>query len=116
MTETKDRKASDVRIYCDNDESGDGKRWQLVPDVTSIPDAQKNSKKPFDEQQWWDHINQIFQVKGAKGMQDVDDKGDKSGLAQTYRKRPDPDTADGENKERESITVCEPSVFKMLYF
>ena len=103
MTPT-DWKASDVRIYCDNDATddkpGDGRRWQRVPDLPNASSKSKNSKKPFAQAQYWDHINQIFRRAGSRGCQDPGVHT----AAQTYKIK-DKDEATDQNPDRETITV-----------
>ena len=113
MTEAPNWESSDVRIYCDNDDQGPGKRWQPVPDVKGVSKKKANSNQPFDKQLWWDHINEIYRAYGSKGVQDTSNG---VGLGQTYTL-----TFDGESdqkKGRQSITVCLilPMIWRCLHF
>lgn len=97
------REASDVRIYCDNDDAGQistGKRWQPEPDLPLAGKKSKNSKKAFADQRWWDHVNKIYRRPGSQGVQDDDVET----WGQTYKLRAD--NVAGENPDRETITVC----------
>lgn len=96
-----DRKSSDVRIYCDNDE-----RWSLVPDLTSKKLRKAgllNSQLPKEKQQWWDENNFIYRSASGKGC------GDDGTMAQTYNIKTegtyDLGTQDGQKATREAITV-----------
>ena len=103
MTSATTREASDVRIYCDNDDAGaisTGKRWQPEPDLPNAGKKSKNSKKQFADQMWWDHVNKIYRRPGSKGVQDEDVET----WGQTYKFSAK--DVDGENPDRESITVC----------
>ena len=103
VTPTITLEISDVRIYCDNDDAGqisDGKRWQPIPDLPGAGKKSKNSKKPFAQQQWWDHINRIYRKPGSMGVQDLNHQT----LGQTYKIRDE--QAAGQNPSRETITVC----------
>ncbi|KAL8742785.1 MAG: hypothetical protein Q9190_004793, partial [Brigantiaea leucoxantha] len=44
-----------LRIYCDND-----RRWKLLPDKKGDPDP--NSKRPVDDQIWYDPLNLALQI------------------------------------------------------
>lgn len=98
MTPAASLEVSDVRIYCDNDEAGAGKRWQLMPDPPGAGKKPKNSERPFDKQRWWDPINRIYQIRGSRGAQSSDGI---TGV--TYRFRAS--DAAGQNPDRETITV-----------
>ena len=89
---------SDVRIYCDNDEYGPGKRWQLVPDVAGAETP--NSKQPFKKQQYLDHINQVTRHTGYMGCQKSPDI-----LGVTYSMTLTPDTGTDQNPKRAVISV-----------
>ncbi|KAK4695082.1 hypothetical protein P7C71_g2592, partial [Lecanoromycetidae sp. Uapishka_2] len=106
MTQTTDLESSDIRIYADNDDMSQGGRWQPVPDLAFASKKERNSRKPFDQQQWWDHINKIYRRMGGKGVQD--DTTDT--LAQTYKLKDTRDpfaTPTGpQNPNRESITIA----------
>ena len=102
ITSTLDWKSADVRIYCDNDDAGPGKRWQLAPDLPNAGKKSKNSKRPFETALYWDAGNQIFRRPGSKGCQD----DDVVTFAQTYKFKDTPDEATDQNPNRETITVC----------
>lgn len=100
MTKTDNWEASDVRIYCDNDNmDGANARWKRAP-------GNANKRKPFEQQIWVDKLNQMTRRPGSKGCQDEDQEGQLFTLAQTYKLRVDPDPLkDTHNPERETITV-----------
>ncbi|ORY19377.1 hypothetical protein BCR34DRAFT_551927 [Clohesyomyces aquaticus] len=104
LKQTDDKKASDVRIYCDNDDAGQqGNRWQLKP-------GKKNRKAPFEDQTWWDEQDAIYRPKGSKGCQSEDDEGRTDGtLAQTYKTKdlPQYDMLPDHNPNRETFTICD---------
>lgn len=111
ITQTDDLKAADVRIYCDNDEYGKDKRWKLVPDLPGAGKKSKNSKKPLEQQSFWDDTNYIYRKQGSFGCQDK--KVDT--LAQTYGNDKTRENAEGkgadQNPKRQTITVrCRDSV------
>ncbi|KAG4441591.1 hypothetical protein IFR05_002926 [Cadophora sp. M221] len=99
-------KQSDIRIYCDNDN-----RWELIPDKIGGRKVGgkkpiKNSKKPAEEQAWWDPMNFIYRPTGSYGCQDREGQT----LAQTYKTK-DEGLSDlglkaGHVARREVITVC----------
>ncbi|KAI9646000.1 hypothetical protein NHQ30_005438 [Ciborinia camelliae] len=101
-TATSDFKGSGVRIYCDNDSAGKGKRWVPAPDLAGSAKKSKNSKKPFELLTWWDSGNQIFRKIGAMGCQDLDVVT----LGQTYKFKYPRYTDSDQNPNRESVTLC----------
>lgn len=60
--------ASDVRLYCDDDQSGNLGRWRLMPDYPK--DKTPNSQLPVDQQQWWDIENYVTRPRGDYGCKD----------------------------------------------
>lgn len=93
--------SSEIRLYCDNDDAGPGKRWQLVPDVAGDPNP--NSKRPAGKQRWWDHVNYIFRSPTTNGCKD------KGTYGETYSMQASAKAASGQNPNRETITVCGPA-------
>ena len=88
---------SDIRLYCDDDAAGPGKRWQLVPDIPNDPNP--NSKRPVGQQRWWDQVNYVFRASNTKGCKDTGTYGE------TYRLASAVKAAAGQNPTRETITV-----------
>jgi len=104
LTPASSVESPDIRLFCDNDDAGPGKRWQLVPDIedASIPVTAQNCRKSPQDQQWWDHINKLYREPGDTGCQDktVDT------FAYTFDIRVKGEKAAGQNINREVIVVC----------
>ena len=96
---TLDRVASDVRIYCDNDPYGEGKRWTLVPDIDR--DAHPNSQRTFGvDQEWEDVLNAVGRTTISRGCQSPAIQGE------TYNILRNPQgTVQNQNSKRAVITV-----------
>ena len=74
MTPTSSFDASDVRLYCDDDESGNSGRWRLLPDYAKHETP--NSKLPADKQNWWDIDNYVTRAPGIYGCKDPGTQGE----------------------------------------
>ena len=80
MVKTEDQLSSDIRIYCDNDEFGPGKRWTITPNDPDDPVYVKNDQLPRLKpkgapdttplQQWQDETNWIRMSRGTMGCMD----------------------------------------------
>jgi hypothetical protein len=53
--EVEARRASEIRIYCDNN-----KRWELRGDDPDQEEGERNSARDEERQEWIDHTNQII--------------------------------------------------------
>ena len=75
MTFEPDQHKSDVRIYCDEDEMGPGKRWTLVPDIANDPNP--NSRRTLGtDQEWEDLSNHVRRTETTQGCKDADTFGE----------------------------------------
>lgn len=99
MSKSPDRAASNIRIYCDNDEAGVGKRWTLVPDIPDDPYPNSHRIRGRD-QEWQDTLNGMGRTPISNGCQDPDM------LGESYKiKRDQP--GQHENDMRTTITVSQ---------
>lgn len=52
---------SDIRFHCDNDPTGPGQRWTLIPDIPNDPNP--NSARPPANQEWED-VGNLVRITG----------------------------------------------------
>lgn len=62
FTQIQDRAQSDIRIYCDNDERGPGKRWTEIAGSGGLD--------------WVDSLNHVRMSRTTKGCQDSRTQGE----------------------------------------
>ena len=99
FTRANDRESSDVRIYCDEDETGPGKRWTLVPDIANDPNPNSGRTLGHD-QEWEDLTNHVRRHPTTQGCKDV------GTLGETFcGHRPSGVVPPNENKNRCTISV-----------
>ncbi|KAF2498957.1 hypothetical protein BU16DRAFT_579976 [Lophium mytilinum] len=119
LTETLNRKASDVRIYCDDDRDSAGDRWTKVEDQEG--DSPLNSelyREPEDRredqapdtgpfQQWEDKTNWIRMSRGSAGCQSSGKKRLAEVQSYQYTKDTHADFDTEENPRRVVMTLCD---------
>jgi len=64
LTPTTVQTTANVRFYCDNDPTGPGQRWTLVPNIPGDPNP--NSGRPPATQEW-DNLGDAIRVRGLNG-------------------------------------------------
>jgi hypothetical protein len=100
MTKTTHRQAANIRVYCDNDEYGPGKRWTLVPDNEATPGRQPNSKRTRKvDQEWEDVLNGVKMPHQTMGCIEREDNGILYDAAELTKKY------EYEERNRTTVTV-----------